>query len=105
MPIALKQQDMRMLMTPLMRRFTTVLAPKGLAADWRFGAMAGSTAAALEFFAHRRLQQGQEENHVLAFDVSKAFDTAPHGAVPLDLPNDLWGLHEHFLGLPDAHRP
>ena len=32
-PIALGQQDMRMLMTPLMRRFTAVLARKGLAAD------------------------------------------------------------------------
>ena len=71
---------MRMLMTPLIRRFTAVLARKGLAADWQFGAMPGSTAAAPVFLAQRRLQRGQEENHVLAFDVSKAFDTAPHGA-------------------------
>ena len=78
--IALGQQDMRMLMTPLMRRFTAVLARKGLAADWQFGAMPGSTAAATVSLAQRRLQRGQEENHVLAFDVSKAFDTAPHGA-------------------------
>ena len=82
-PIALGQQDMRMLMTPLMRRFTAVLARKGLAADWQFGAMPGSTAAAPVFLAQRRLQRGQEENHVLAFDVSKAFDTAPHGALAL----------------------
>ena len=41
-PIALGQQDMRMLMTPLMRRFTAVLARKGLAVDWQFGAMPGS---------------------------------------------------------------
>ena len=33
-PIALGQQDMRMLMTPLMRRFTALLARKGLSADW-----------------------------------------------------------------------
>ena len=33
-PIALGQQDMRMLMTPLMRRFTAVPARKGLAANW-----------------------------------------------------------------------
>ena len=32
-PISLGQQDMRMLMTPLMRRFTAVLARKGVAAD------------------------------------------------------------------------
>ena len=32
-PIALGQQDMRMLTTPLMRSFTVVLARKGLAAD------------------------------------------------------------------------
>ena len=82
-PIALGQQDMRMLMTPLMRRFTAVLARKGLAADWQFGAMPGSTAAAPVFLAQRRLQRGLEENHVLAFDVSKAFDTAPHGALAL----------------------
>ena len=82
-PMALGQQDMRMLMTPLMRRFTAVLARKGLAADWQFGAMPGSTVAAPVFLAQRRLQLGQEENHVLAFDVSKAFDTAPHGALAL----------------------
>ena len=70
-------------MTPLMRRFTAVQARKGLAADWHFGAMPGSTAAALVFLAQRRLQRGQEEYHVLAFDVSKAFDTAPHGALAL----------------------
>ena len=50
-PIALGQQDMRMLMTPLMLRFTAVLARKGLAADWQFGAMPGSTAAAPVFLA------------------------------------------------------
>ena len=80
-PIALGQQDMLMLMTPLMRRFTAVPARKGLAADWQFGAMPGSTAAAPVFLAQRRLQRGLEENHVLAFDLSKAFDTAPHGAL------------------------
>ena len=82
-PMALGQQQMRMLMPPLMRRFTAVLARKGLAADWQFGAMPGCTAAAPVFLAQRRLQRGQEENHVLAFDVSKAFDTAPHGALAL----------------------
>ena len=82
-PIALGEQDMQMLMTPLMQRFTAVRARKGLAADWQFGAMPGSTAAAPLFLAQRRLQRRQEENHVLAFDVSKAFDTAPHGALAL----------------------
>ena len=92
-PIALGQQDMRVLMTPLMRSFTAVLARKGLAADWQFGAMPGSTAAAPVFLAQRRLQRGQEENHVLAFDVSKAFDTAPHGALALLL---------RHMGLPEG---
>ena len=82
-PIALGQQDMRILMTPLMRRFTPVLARKGLAADWQFGAIPGSTAAAPVFLAQRRLQRWLDENHVLAFDVSKAFDTAQHGALVL----------------------
>ena len=50
-PIALGQQDMRMLMTTLMRRFTAVLARQGLAADWQFGAMPGYTAAAPVFLA------------------------------------------------------
>ena len=36
-PIALGRQDMRMLITPLMQRFTAVLARKGLAVDWQFG--------------------------------------------------------------------
>ena len=45
-PIALGQQDMPMLMTSLMRRFTAVLARKGWATDWQFGARPGSTAAA-----------------------------------------------------------
>ena len=59
------------------------MARKGSAADWQFGAMPGSTAAAPVFLAQRRLQRGQEENRVLAFDVSKAFDTAPHRALAL----------------------
>ena len=96
-PIALGQQDMRMLMTPLMRRFTAVLAGKGLAADWQFGAMPGSTAAAPVFLAQRRLQRGLEENHVLAFDVSKAFDTAPHGALALLLRH--MGVPEELIRL------
>ena len=79
--VALGQQDK--LISPLMRRLTAVLARKGMAADWQFGAMPGSTAAAPIFLAERRLQRGQEENHVLAFDVSKAFDTAPHGVLAL----------------------
>ena len=96
-PIALGQQDMRMLMTLLMRRFTAVLARKGLAADWQFGAMPGSTAAAPVFLAQRRLQRGLEENHVLAFDVSKAFDTAPHGALALLLRH--MGVPEELIRL------
>ena len=95
--IALGQQDMRMLMTPLMRRFTAVLARKGLAADWQFGAMPGSTAAAPVFLAQRRLQRGMEENHVLAFDMSKAFDTAPHGALALLLRH--MGVPEELIRL------
>ena len=96
-PIALGQQDMRMLMTPLMRRFTAVLARKGLAADWQFGAMPGSTAAAPVFLAQRRQQREQEENHVLAFDGSKAFDTAPHGALALLLRH--MGVPEELIRL------
>ena len=96
-PIALVQQDMRMLMTPLMRRFTAVLVRKGLAAVWQFGAMPGSTAAAPVFLAQRRLQRGQEENHVLAFDVSKAFDTAPQGGLALLLRH--MGVPEELIRL------
>ena len=96
-PIALGQQDMRMLMTPLMRRFTAVVARKGLAADRQFGAMPGPTAAAPVFLAQRRLQRGQEENHVLAFDISKACDTAPHGALALLL--RLMGVPEELIRL------
>ena len=82
-PIALGQQDMRMLMTHLMQRFTAVLARKGMAAGCHFRAMPGSTAGAPVFLAQCGLQRGQEENHVLAFDVTKIFDTAPHGALAL----------------------
>ena len=96
-PIALGQQDMRTLMTPLMRRFTPVLARKGRAADWQFGAMPGSTAAAPVFVARRRLQRGQEENHDLAFNVSKAFDTALHGALALLLRH--MGVPEELIRL------
>ena len=74
-PIALGLQDTRMLMTALMRSFKVVLARKGMAAYWLFGAMPGSTAAAPVSLAQRRLQRGQWENHVLAFDFSKALDT------------------------------
>ena len=76
-PIVLGQHDMTMLMTPLMRRFTAIVARLGMAANWQFRAMPGSTAASPVNLAQRRLQRGQEENHVLAFDASKAFDTAP----------------------------
>ena len=69
---------MRILMTPLMRRFTAVLARKGMAAEWQLRAMTGCTAAAAVFLAPRWLQQGQEESHVLDFDVSKAFYKAPN---------------------------
>ena len=88
---------MRMLMTPLMRRFTSVLARRGLATDWQFGAMPGSTAAAPVFFAGSRLQRGQEENNFLAFDVSKAFDTVPHGALALLLRH--MGVPEELIRL------
>ena len=57
------------------------MARKGLAADWQFWLVPGSTAAAPVFLAEHRLQRGQEENHVLAFDVSKALDTTAHGAL------------------------
>ena len=50
-PVALGQQDVRMLLTLLMRRFTTALARKGLAACWQLAAMLGSTAAAPVFLA------------------------------------------------------
>ena len=96
-PIALEQQDMRMLMTPIMRRFTASLARKGLAAEWQFGAMPGSTAAVPVFLAQRRLQQQEEENHVLAFDVSKAFDKATHGALALPLRH--MGVREELIKL------
>ena len=59
--------------------------------------MPGSTAAALVFLAQRRLQRGQEENHVLAFDVSEALDTAPHGALALLLRH--MGVPEEFIRL------
>ena len=45
----------------------------------------------------RRLQRGQEENHVLAFDVSKAFDTTPHGALALLLRH--MGVPEELIRL------
>ena len=96
-PIALGQQDMRMLMTPLKRRFTAALARRGLAADWQFGAMPGSTAAAPVFLAQRKLQREREENHVLAFDVSKAFDTVPLGALALLLRH--MGVPEELIRL------
>ena len=73
------------------------MARKGLAADWQFGAMLGSTAAAPVFLAQRRLQRGQEENHALAFDVSKAFDTAPHGELALLLRH--MGVPEELIRL------
>ena len=37
------------------------------------------------FLAQRRVQRAQEENHVPAFDVSKAFDTTRHAALALVL--------------------
>ena len=96
-PMVLGQQDMRLLMTPLMRRFTAVLARKGMAAQRQFGAVPGSTAAASVFLAQRTLQRGHEENHVPGFDVSKAFHTARHGALALLLRN--MGVPEELIKL------
>ena len=59
--------------------------------------MPGSTAAAPVFLAQRRLQRAQKENHVVAFDVSKAFDTAPHGALALLLRH--MGVPEELIRL------
>ena len=95
-PIEWGQQEKRMLMTPLMRRFTAALARKGMAVDWQFGAMPGSTVAAPVFLAQRTVQRGQEENHVLALDVSKAFNTAPHRALALLL---------RHMGVPETRGP
>ena len=58
--------------------------------------MPGSTAAAPLFLAQHRLLREQEEKHVLAFDVSKAFNTAPHGALVLLL---------RHLGVPEELIP
>ena len=80
-----------------MRRFTAVLARKGSAADWQYGAMPGSTMAALVSLAQRRLQRWRVENRVLAFDVSKAFDTSPHGALALLLRH--MGVPEELIRL------
>ena len=44
-PMALGQQDMRFLMTHLMRRFMALLARKGMATDWQIGSLLGSKAA------------------------------------------------------------
>ena len=65
--------------------------------NWQFGAMPGSTAAGPLFLAQCRLQRGQEENHVLAFDVSKAFDTAPHEALAFLLHH--MGVREELIRL------
>ena len=91
---------MRMLMTPLMRRFTAILARKGKAPDWQFGAMPGSTAAAPVFLAQHRLQRGQEENHILAFDVSHGSPGIAHQALPHPQLR-VSGAHRH-CARPDA---
>ena len=80
-PIALGQRDMCMLMTPLMERFTTVLRRKGMSCDIQFGAMPGATPAAPIYLAQQQLKHFRGWNYVMSFDVSKAFDTAPHGAL------------------------
>ena len=79
--IALRQHNMRMLMAPLMRRFRVVVVRKRMALDWQFGAMLGSTLVASMCLSG--LQRCLEENHVLALDISKAFDTAPLGSLGL----------------------
>ena len=50
-PIALGQQNMRMLMTPLMELFTAVLRRKGMSCDVQFGAMQGANPAAPIYLA------------------------------------------------------
>ena len=68
-------------MTPLMERFTAVLRKKGMSCDVQFGAMPGASPAAPIFLAQQQLSHANSHAYVMSFDVSKAFDTAPHGAL------------------------
>ena len=93
-------------MTPLMRRFTVVLACKGMVADLQLRTMPSSTATSSPLLAQRKLQRGQGENHVLALHVSKAFATAPHGVVAhlmrhMGVPKELIKLF-HTLSCPST---
>ena len=83
-PIALGQQDMKLLTGPLTQRITEVLTQHGVVSDWQQGAHPGSNTGARLFMAQRQLQRGRP-NYVFSFDARKAFDTAPHSALHLIL--------------------
>ena len=97
-------------MTPLMRRFTTAPVCKRMAVNRQFGAVPDSTMAAPVFLAHHKMRRFKEENHAMALDVSKAFDTAPHGALALLLRHmgvqeELQSGHCHFARSHPGHPP
>ena len=79
-PIALGQLDVKLPTGPLTQRITEVLKRHGVVSDWQQGALRGSNTRPPLFIAQRQLQWGRP-NYVFSFDVRKAFDTAPHGAL------------------------
>ena len=83
-PIALGQLDMKLLTGPLTEGITEVLTRHGVVSDWQQGALPGSNTGPPLFMAQRQLQR-KRPNYVFPFDASKAFDSAPHGALHLIL--------------------
>ena len=83
-PIVLGQLDMKLLTGLLTQGITEVLTRHGVVSDWQQGALPGFNTGPPLFMAQRQLQRGGPF-YVFSFDDSKAFDTAPHGALHLIL--------------------
>ena len=75
---------MKLLTGPLTQRITEVLTRHGVVSDWQQGALPGSSTGPPLFMAQQQLQRG-EPNYVSSFNVRKALDTSPHGALHLIL--------------------
>ena len=83
-PLALGQTDMKVLLRPVLQRFLQLLTKNGIFSEAQHGSLQGASVDAAIFVAQRKLASAGP-SHVISFDASKAFDSAPHGAISLVL--------------------
>ena len=75
---------MKILLCPVLGKFMAVLVRHGVISESQHGSLHGASVGAAIFVAQCKLP-GQGPCHVVSFAISKAFDSAPHGAIMCSL--------------------